>query len=72
MNVEKELEKLLTEGRLEQQDKQLEAVKRLPPRWIAVYPSSFHQVEEVTKRLLRFIKKEDLDGEVANSKHDRN
>ncbi|RKD26787.1 hypothetical protein BEP19_16450 [Ammoniphilus oxalaticus] len=63
MDVEKELEKLLTEGELEKQDKQLEAVKRLPPKWVAVYPSSFHQVDEENKLLRKFVNEAERDKE---------
>ena len=54
-NVERELERLLTETELPPQDKQKEAVKRLPPRWVAVSPSQFNQVEEETKILRTFV-----------------
>ncbi|RXT08070.1 hypothetical protein [Ammoniphilus sp. CFH 90114] len=57
--VEKELERLLTEGELPPQDKQKEAVKRLPPRWVAVSPSEFNQVEEETKILRKYVPKVD-------------
>lgn len=59
IDVEKELEKLLTEGELPKQDTQKEAVKRLPPRWVAVSPSSFNQVEEETKLLRQYVKEEE-------------
>jgi len=59
--VEKELEKLLIEGELEQQDKEKEAVKRLPPRWVAISPSSFNQVVEETKLLRKYVKEEKED-----------
>lgn len=71
MDVEKELEKLLTEGELEPRNKQLEAVKRLPPKWIAVYPSSFHQVDEETKLLRKFVKEELRETEKVSRKDDR-
>lgn len=59
MDVEKELEKLLIEGELEKQDKQKEAVKRLPPRWVAISPSSFNQVVEETKLLRKYVQEEE-------------
>lgn len=59
MDVEKELEKLLTEGELPKQNEQLEAVKRLPPKWVVLSPSSYNQVEEETKLLRRYVKEED-------------
>lgn len=60
MDVEKELEKLLIAGELEKQDKQQEAVKRLPPKWVAITPSPFNQVTEETKLLRKYVK-EDTD-----------
>ena len=59
MDVEKELEKLLLEGELPPQDEKREALKKLPPRWVAISPSSFNQVEEETKILRKFVTKEE-------------
>ncbi len=56
MDVEKELEKLLTEGEFLKQDKQKEAVNRLPPKWVVLSPSSLNQVEEETKLLRQYVK----------------
>lgn len=70
MDVEKELEKLLIEGELEKQDEQREAIKRLPPRWVAVSPSSFNQVEEETKLLRKYVKEEEIRWK-ARGDHDR-
>lgn len=58
MDVEKELEKLLTEGELLKQDEQIEAVKRLPPKWVVLSPSPYNQVEEETKLLRQYVKEE--------------
>ena len=57
-DVEKELERLLIEGDLPKRDKNQEAIKRLPPKWIAVSPSSFNQVEEETKLLRKYVPKD--------------
>jgi hypothetical protein len=67
MGIEEELERLLTEGELPKQDEQQEAVRKLPPRWVAITPSSFNQVEEETKILRKYVPEEkSKDGE----KHD--
>jgi DnaJ-domain-containing protein 1 len=61
-DVERELQRILTEGELpDEAAQQKAAIKRLPPRWIAVARSSFHQVEEATKKIRSFISEaEDL------------
>lgn len=72
MDVEKELERLLVEGELPPQDEQKEAIKKLPPRWVAISPSSFNQVEEETKIIRKYVPKEEDEARRKVKEHDRN
>jgi|GEM_PF-3284229 len=57
-DIEKELKRTLMETELPKQDKQQEAVKRLPPKWVVISPSTFNQVAEETKMIRKYVPSE--------------
>jgi hypothetical protein len=57
MSMEKELERMIREAEIPKDDKG-EAIKKLPPRWVAITPSPFNQVAEETKIIRKFVPEE--------------
>ncbi|HJV45302.1 MAG TPA: hypothetical protein VJ824_06210 [Bacillota bacterium] len=55
MSMEKELEKMIRDADLPKLDEQQEAVKKLPPRWVAITPNTFNQVAEETKIIRKYV-----------------